>query len=393
MAEQGTDPRRALLVVEPRFAVEHVGVRRVIADYWQRLLTRGYTVDLGVVSAGHLHRVSGPAADETLAAITTRHGEKTARTGVLDLAEALELRIDTAGYDVSMLTNPWLCDQLMPHLRFTHGVVYDLVPNLLAAQALDFGTPNWVAAGFAHSHHRGFQFFLDSVETILCISQSTRSDFLRYYTPDDVASVVVDIPFDVDRYLAEQGETSPDAGAPPAAPDDRTDVTRVLLVNVLDPRKNIAQVSKALAEVSARMPLVIDIVGSNRLPPELSPKQFLKQLASGGATVTWHENAPDDLLTALYQSSDVLLFPSLYEGLGLPILEAQSFGTPCISSSGSSLGEVNLNPALYVDPRDPGDIARVLAAFIAGESRVTRGESLADLTRTFLAANRGFDPR
>ena len=402
VAESAGTRRAALLIVEPRFAVEHVGVRRVISHYWQRLAARGYAVDLAIAAGGHLHRISAAAAAETLVAITVRHGEKTARSGMLDLRDAVEQQIDTSEYEVSMITNPWLCDQLMPRLRFTHGVVYDLVPNLLAAQTMDFGTPNWVTAGFANAHHRGFEYFLAHVDTILCISESTRSDFLRYYSPEEAAEasgsdrpsgVIVDIPFDVDDFLEAQAPAAVEPVARAQAPDARAGATRVLLVNVLDPRKNIAQVSTALAAVSRHLPLEIDIVGSNRLPPELKPKTFLTQLASGGARVTWHENAPDELLTELYRNADILLFPSLYEGLGLPILEAQSLGTPCISSSGSSLGEVNLNPGLFVDPRDPADIAAVLAAYVAGEIEVLRGEALARRTRKFLAENRGFDLR
>ena len=56
--------------------------------------------------------------------------------------------------------------------------------------------------------------------------------------------------------------------------------------------------------------------------------------------------------TALYQGAVALIFPSLYEGFGLPVLEAQSLGVPVITSSASSLPEVAGNGALFVDPHD-----------------------------------------
>ena len=65
----------------------------------------------------------------------------------------------------------------------------------------------------------------------------------------------------------------------------------------------------------------------------------------------------DQTLAALYRLADVFVFPSLYEGFGLPPLEAMASGTPVIASNASSLPEVVGNAALMVDPYDPAAIA------------------------------------
>jgi len=62
-------------------------------------------------------------------------------------------------------------------------------------------------------------------------------------------------------------------------------------------------------------------------------------------------------ISTLYSGADFFVFPSLYEGFGLPILEAMRCGTPVIASQVASLPEVAGDAALYVDPYDPGDIA------------------------------------
>src|SRR6202011_2778699 len=69
---------------------------------------------------------------------------------------------------------------------------------------------------------------------------------------------------------------------------------------------------------------------------------------------------PEETLAALYRLASVFVFPSLYEGFGLPPLEAMACGTPVVTSSLSSLPEVVGDAAVLVDPYHPEDIARGL---------------------------------
>lgn len=73
----------------------------------------------------------------------------------------------------------------------------------------------------------------------------------------------------------------------------------------------------------------------------------------------------DRELKALYQNALGLIFPSLYEGFGLPILEAMRHGCPVLSSNTASMPEVAGDAALYFDPRQPQDMARCLTHFLA----------------------------
>lgn len=398
---------RALLVVEPEFASEHIGVRRVVANYWERLLRLGFEVDLAIVVAGSLRRVSPAVAARTLEFITARsrgismpawssnprHARRPLRfrnsnavpESPIDLRDAIVARCQARDYDVSVISNPWLCDQHMADEYFTHGIVYDLVPNLLVAQLLNFGAPTHDFANFSHAHHRGYQFYLDRIETILCISQSTKTDFLRFYEPEQSRVVLVDVPFDMSKFVGTKGLGPSIFGTVqgPSRP-------RVLLVNVLDPRKNIDHVTRALGKVAEGIPLEIDVVGRERLVQGRA-ESYLKALSESGANVTWHRTASDELLISLYRSADVLLFPSIYEGLGLPVLEAQSLGTPAVSSSGSSLGEINFNPSLLVAPDDWMDIKDKVASVLDGAIPTVRGEELADRVKTFLERNQRFE--
>ncbi len=79
-------------------------------------------------------------------------------------------------------------------------------------------------------------------------------------------------------------------------------------------------------------------------------------------------------LDALYRTADAFVYPSLYEGFGLPVLEAMSRGVPCVVSTSSSLPEVAGEAALPVDPLSEAGLADAL-------ERVTTDQELADRLR------------
>jgi glycosyltransferase involved in cell wall biosynthesis len=89
---------------------------------------------------------------------------------------------------------------------------------------------------------------------------------------------------------------------------------------------------------------------------------------------------PDEDLPALLSGALAFVFPSLYEGFGLPVLEAMACGTPVICANTSSLPEVAGDAALLVDPLDISDIAAALAR-VATDSNVRHALAGAGLRR------------
>lgn len=75
----------------------------------------------------------------------------------------------------------------------------------------------------------------------------------------------------------------------------------------------------------------------------------------------------DDELPALYKNAVFMVLPSLYEGFGLPVLEAMKYGCPVITSNISSLPEAGGDACLYVDPEDREDITAKMATLINNE--------------------------
>ena len=73
---------------------------------------------------------------------------------------------------------------------------------------------------------------------------------------------------------------------------------------------------------------------------------------------------PDEDLSLLYSGSECFVFPSLYEGFGIPVLEAMKSGVPVITSNVSSLPEIGGDAALYVDPYNEEEIAKAMEKIV-----------------------------
>lgn len=78
---------------------------------------------------------------------------------------------------------------------------------------------------------------------------------------------------------------------------------------------------------------------------------------------------PDGDMPALYSAADMFAFPTLYEGFGIPVIEAQRCGAPVLTSNVSALPEVGGDAAIYVDPYDVPDIARGMAELLMDRAR------------------------
>lgn len=86
------------------------------------------------------------------------------------------------------------------------------------------------------------------------------------------------------------------------------------------------------------------------------------------ANRVWHVTGEDPLLAACYRKATALVYPSLYEGFGLPVLEAMQLGCPVITSPNSSLPEVAGDAAVYVDPRDTAALAEAMTRMLTDET-------------------------
>jgi glycosyltransferase involved in cell wall biosynthesis len=117
----------------------------------------------------------------------------------------------------------------------------------------------------------------------------------------------------------------------------------VLAVGTLEPRKNLART----VEAARRLGVELRVVGA----------RGWGGVDARGNGVRWLGRVPDAELAALYRGARVVAYPSLYEGFGIPVLEAMACGAPVVTSVGGATEEVADGAAELVDPMDPGAIA------------------------------------
>jgi glycosyltransferase involved in cell wall biosynthesis len=134
----------------------------------------------------------------------------------------------------------------------------------------------------------------------------------------------------------------------------------VLAVGTLEPRKNL----RRLVEATRRNDVELRVVGA--------PGWGSVDVAGNG--VRWLGEVDDKELARLYRGAICVAYPSLYEGFGIPVLEAMACGVPVVTTRGTAMEEVADGAAVLVDAHDPAEIAAGIEQAVAERDRlVTRG--------------------
>jgi glycosyltransferase involved in cell wall biosynthesis len=167
----------------------------------------------------------------------------------------------------------------------------------------------------------------------------------------------------IDPRFSQQGEAA-DLGAP-----------YVLTVATLEPRKNLATLLQAFELVRQRQPeLLLAVAGT--APPPGTPES--PALAGEGVRLLGF--VPDEELAKLYRGAAVFAYPSIFEGFGMPIVEALASGLPVVASSHPSLDEACGGIVLRADPDDAQAFADAIEQVLAGEPPASGGEHAAQFT-------------
>lgn len=211
-----------------------------------------------------------------------------------------------------------------------------------------------------------------SADAVLTVSRHTAEDLVRHTRIDPrrihvtpLAAVLPEGPADVDATLARLKIRTP----------------YLLYVGTLEPRKNLVRLVRAYRRAAATgLPHALVLAG----PVGWHHEPILAEASRGspGSVILTGPTRDDRELDALYRGAALFCYPSLYEGFGLPVLEAMARGVPCVLSTSSSLPEVAGDAALLVDPRSTAGIADAIQraagdAELAGRLRTLGAERAA----------------
>lgn len=192
---------------------------------------------------------------------------------------------------------------------------------------------------------RRLKYVAKEVDTIIADSRSTKEDIIKFLEiPEEKIKVI---------YLASSSDFKP---------QDDEKINQVLLkykirkpyilsVATQEPRKNIQKLLDVFEQMNKERPNVSLV---------LSGKYGWGPGFHSGQNVIFTGFVPKEDLVALYCGCRVFVYPSLYEGFGLPILEAMACGAPVVTSNNSAMSEIAKEAAILVDPRSDGQIKRAI---------------------------------
>jgi glycosyltransferase involved in cell wall biosynthesis len=215
----------------------------------------------------------------------------------------------------------------------THDLVPLRLPNLYLYRRPAFAIPYlvWTIAAMLRS------------DTVLTVSDASAQDIRRIFRR---RSTVISPVF---------GDILSSAATGPL-PEEIRDKTYIVYNGGLDPRKSVPNLLSGFAIATDQWPDLCLVLVGNGYGVFDAPIKSLgiseKVFRTGYVS--------DETRSAIVKAAAAMAYPSLYEGFGLPLLEAFADGTPVVTAANSSITEVAGNAAVYVDPRDPVSIARGL---------------------------------
>jgi glycosyltransferase involved in cell wall biosynthesis len=274
-------------------------------------------------------------------------------------------------HQVDILHMPWFYAPAVVPARLVI-TVHDLTDVLIPPA----GMPALVQAGRLYFARRA----LKHADRILAVSHSSKRELARTFgVPENKIEVVYNalderfllnaMPTDADRILERHAVTDP----------------FVLYAGNIKPQKNLTRLIEAFAVVKAGLRdhpkysrLKLLLIGDAAEEHSDLRRAVLRSRLQG--EVRFLGFVPHAVLRVFYSRAEAFLFPSLYEGFGLPPLEAMAHGTPVLTSSVSSLPEVFEDAALMVNPENVFEIARgirqILTEDATRETLVSRGHEL-----------------
>lgn len=226
-------------------------------------------------------------------------------------------------------------------------LAYDIIP---------LRRPEWFDPGLARAFRAWFSAVLPLADTVFAISRFTAADVARFAAESGIALAAPVAPIPIGSGFATVAPAASARLPPPGF---------ALFVSTIEARKNhglLVRVWRRLLDErpAERVPMLVFAGRFGWLVEDL--RQQLANTGNLGGKIRIVEDASDAELASLYQACAFTLFPSFYEGWGLPVTESLLFGKPCFAARASSLPEAGGRLARYFDPDSATDAYAAIRA-------------------------------
>ncbi len=221
--------------------------------------------------------------------------------------------------------------------------------------------PEWYKNTDSRIYKLKFKAAFKESDTIIAISEQTKADIQEFYNIDSERIKVVYQGCNPIFRTAPKPETLASVKTKYKLPE-----SFILFVGTIEKRKNVLQVVKAMHQHCIDVPLYI--IGRNT-PYVNEIRSYLTKHKLQNVHLLHNVNNTE--LHAFYYLSSLFVYPSIFEGFGIPILEAISSGTPVLTSKGSCFSEAGGTGSVYVDPKDTEEIGFALKEIIESKSKQT----------------------
>jgi glycosyltransferase involved in cell wall biosynthesis len=227
-----------------------------------------------------------------------------------------------------------------------HDLVRYLFPHFFVFNTAQKLLDRWAYPAMLRNYHH-----------LITVSGSTRDDLIRLFRTPDVKITVS--PHGADDRFRPAGDPGPVSGLP-----RKYDLILpfILFLGTLEPRKNLVTLIRAFASLKEKIPHTLVLVGQKGWKCEA----IFQTVAALGLQdrVRWTGYIPDGDRVLFYQAADFLVYPSWYEGFGMPLLEAMQSGCPVVASRVSAIPEVVGEAGMLVDPSRTEELAQAMLRLV-----------------------------
>lgn len=326
-----------VLIDHQKFSTQkYGGISRYFANIIQGIKrTNDITYQLGVVHARnhYIQNLPLPIKGNLSDIVLNGNGKVDYKLNQLYCKRLL----DKADFDVFHPTyyDPYFIKPLKKPLVITiHDMTYERLPEYF-----------WAKDPLTEQKRLN----INRADAIITISKTTRKDLLSFFDVDPSKVSIIYHGIDIDTPLLTQ-------------PIDNLPEQYVLFVGDRSGYKNFYLFMNAMRQVAHAFPdLHVVLTGGGKL--EIADREFIQRL--GLTDRVQHINATDEQLNLLYQQAQLFVYPSLYEGFGLPILEAFKAQCPILLSDTECFREIATDAAVYFEATELDDLIDKLSTTLA----------------------------